>query len=965
MITRIARLIASAIALMLLGTAACGADRNEVRVIADFENEKELEAIKPEDNVHFTLDDSAGVTHGKHSAHVVTTAGQWAAFELVGAPIRDFGKFDYLAVDIYTKHAQRIPITIELWDKNSSGYATRCTFDDFFRTHPGQNTVFYPITHAKRNNKEGRDWDELEEKDKIDLDHLTRVKFILPAGLNGGECNLWLDNIRVLQQDAAGRQLQVHLPANAKAFDFGPKALTTPGFQAVAAGDPRLKGHVINTGTTWPETLTGAGVQADLDESFSFETLLPDGEYCVWLSARKVMTEQTRQFKLSAGSQKLCDETLTDAEFYGEKGIFRHLWTQYSQRPNALWLDFVETVNPAWKTKVTVTGGKLSLAATNFHLGAMIVMPAADEKAFATAIDELNQARINLFFSGLWVAPTPPVSKRADDGAYALWTAPAASEIRQWSAPLETKTPAALNAAVVPGQHAMLTLCVTAHDDLGSGDIEVSDLSGLGGRIPADNIKRFYQNYRLDLDAGTPDSSTLLPKTKIRFEAGMTWAYVLWLNTPADAKPGVYEGTVKFKPEKGGESSVPLKLEVYPFKLVDETPGSFGFFHSGWQYPQGIDQQKMWREMLGIMRELGMTGTGASYGFTVDALVPGPDGKQTVKLSFDDRLWKLVKAAGMGRNADQRMWGDILGGGRTIARLLGMQPSVDQDPGLELRHAKTAEYKELYKDMVRQAYAHYESLGLPLVFQAVDEPRAIPNPWNRTLQDTIVYLKLIKEANSAIPTEEDVMGDDSHGADNTELVKHLTVLSTQGGPHAKGMIEAAQKSGVAIWVYNTSHSRYSYGFYLEKIGAKGHWEWDDTMTGQPTPGAPINGYPYPLDWYTPFCGKRTVAFRAPYSEFPAGMVYSADLFELSEGIDDYNYLATLKKVLGEQKSDTANQARQFLATLKQSLPPYATETKFTSPDAATAVGASPETPLPKLCELWRRKTVEYILALSK
>ena len=962
-----ARIFVCAALILIAAPFAIAAERNGVRVLFDFEDEKELADIKREDTVRMSLDDSAGVTHGKKSCHVVTTAGGWASFELTGAPIQNWSNFDYLAVDVFTNHTQRVPFSFELWDKRSKDFATRCTFDDFARTHPGQNTFLFPIARAKRNNKsEGLEWEELQEKDKIDLNGLTRVKFILPAGLENGECHLWFDNIRLLQEDAAGEHLLVKLPAGAKAFDFGPKSLATPGFEAVTAADSRFKGHVVETKCKWPEALTGSGVQSD--ESFEFETPLADGEYCVWLSGRKVMSDAARQFKLQLGGHALCDETLTDADFYGEKGVFRHLRTQYSQRPNALWLDYVLSVNPEWKTKVKVTGGKLNVAATNFHLGAMIVMPAADEKAFNAAIDELNQARIKQFYATMWLPPPPAIQKRPGDGAYVLWTAPAASDLRPWSAPPEARTPIALYAAAAPGQHAMLTLCVTAHDDLGTGDIEVSDLAGPGGKIPAESVKRFYQNYRLDLDSGAAESAVLLPWTKIKFEPGMTWAYVLWLQAPADAKPGVYEGTVKFKPEKGGEASVPLKLDVYPFKLIDPIPGSFGLYHAGWQFPAGIDQQKMWREMLAFMREIGLTGTGSSYGFTVDALVPGPDGKQTVKLSFDDRLWNLVKAAGMGRDSDQRMWGDVLGGGRSIARLLGMQPSVDQDPGLELRHAKTAEYKALYKDMVRQAYAHYEALGLPVVFQAVDEPRAIPMAWNRIMADAITYLDLIKEANPAILREEDVIGDTSTGqaADNTELVKHIEVLSTQGAPHAAGMISAAQKAGVTIWVYNTSRSRYSYGFYLEKIGAKGHWEWDDPMTGQPIAGAPLNGYPFPLDWYTPFCGKRTLGYRAPYSQYPAGLLYSADMLELSEGITDYAYLATLKKLIsGKPDSESAHQALKFLEMLKTSLPPFAIDPKFATPEAAAAVGAAPETPLPPLCELWRRKTAEFIIALRK
>jgi len=595
-------------------------------------------------------------------------------------------------------------------------------------------------------------------------------------------------------------------------------------------------------------------------------------------------------------------------------------------------------------------------------------MPASEETAFNTAIETLNQARIKQFYASIWFATPPPIQKHPGDGACVVWTSPSASEVRPWSQAPEPRVPAAFNISATAGEHRMLTLCVTAHEELGKGDVEAGDLEGPGGKIPASNIKMYYQNYRMNLEAGAAESAALLPWTKIDFEAGMTWAYVLWLHVPDDAKPGAYEGVVKFKPEHGSVVTVPVKVEVLPFKLIDPVPGSFGLYYGGWQFPAGVDQLKLWREMLTFMREIGLTATGASYGFSVAGLEAGPDGKPTTKLNFDDRLWKLVKEVGMGRTNDQRMWGDILGGGRGLSKLLGMQPNVDQDPGLELRHPRTAEYKELYKDMVRQAYAHFEALGIPLVFQAVDEPRAIPNPWNRNLKDTIAYLQLIREANPNIKVEEDIIGDGSHADDNTLLVKHLDVLSTQGGPHAARMLEAAQKAGITLWIYNTSHSRFSFGFYLEKMGAKGHWEWDDCITGQQVQGAPLYGYPYPLEWHTPFCGtQRMIAYRAPYTQFPAGMVFAADMFELSEGITDYAYLATLKKLIEQAPADSepASQARKFLETLKTSLPPYAVEPKFATPDALAAVGAKPETPLPVLCELWRHKVVEYIRALGK
>jgi hypothetical protein len=84
------------------------------------------------------------------------------------------------------------------------------------------------------------------------------------------------------------------------------------------------------------------------------------------------------------------------------------------------------------------------------------------------------------------------------------------------------------------------------------------------------------------------------------------------------------------------------------------------------------------------------------------------------------------------------------------------------------------------------------------------------------------------------------------------------------------LLDGAVKAKKTIWIYNTSRTRFSFGFYLLKHGAKGHWEWDDTMTGAETPGAPINGYPFQHDWYTPFCGRPSMAYRAPYASSQAG-----------------------------------------------------------------------------------------------
>jgi hypothetical protein len=103
---------------------------------------------------------------------------------------------------------------------------------------------------------------------------------------------------------------------------------------------------------------------------------------------------------------------------------------------------------------------------------------------------------------------------------------------------------------------------------------------------------------------------------------------------------------------------------------------------------------------------------------------------------------------------------------------------------------------------------------------------------------------------------------------------------------------------------------------------------------------------------------------------PGGLIYNSEMLEISEGITDYGYIATLQQLVDGNIADSplhpkAEEARRFLSTRKASLLLYAREVKFESPDAAKIVGAPADLPLSELCEKWRRKTAEFIQALEK
>ena len=145
--------------------------------------------------------------------------------------IKDWSDFDYLAIDVTMEDDHPYPLTWNCGTRASKNYATRCSFENV-TTRPGRQTLLYPIGRARRNAKEGLGWEELEAKDKIDLDALKQVKLFLTP-LKDRDAVLWIDNIRLMQEDAAKPKLTVPLPKGAIAYKFGGPGAKAPGFTTV------------------------------------------------------------------------------------------------------------------------------------------------------------------------------------------------------------------------------------------------------------------------------------------------------------------------------------------------------------------------------------------------------------------------------------------------------------------------------------------------------------------------------------------------------------------------------------------------------------------------------------------------------------------------------------------------------------------------------------------------------------
>ncbi|MBN1809365.1 MAG: hypothetical protein JW909_09885 [Planctomycetes bacterium] len=946
--------------------AAEGEGRTGQRRLFSFESAGEVEQLMHEaDNIDITVVQDNCVTHGDNCARLTFKKGAaWGNFTLGQEAIKNWSDYDYFALDLYVEDEHPYTFVFELWDQDSTNYHTRCTYESI-RVHPGKQTIMWQINRSKRNNKEGRTWDELEPKDKINLDALKRVKLFLTP-LKDRDCVFWVDNFRLLQEDAAKPKMKVWLPQSAAAFDFGSKGAVVPGFQGVdnktVAGGASLLGFASSEGLEeagmgWPDPLAGKFVWSPGSGAMEFTAPVADGEYNALLIAGKVLRPNmgNRRYLLRLNDKTLDDETPSFEEFCSEKHLYRFMWTQYSAKENALWNNYIDHMYPSLVEKTTVTGGILRLSAQNYFLSALILVPAAQEEDFRKMLSGIKEKRVEAFSNSFYSPKRPVQERKPGDPSHIVYVPDHWATVMPWTSPsARERARTVLETAGAPGQRVVMRIAVLPYEDLGKCRLKLHDLQG-PGKLPAENIEGHFQNYRSDGESVAAD--VLLPSLELDVEKNVTQCFWLWMKIPEDAAPGDYYGLFEFSGAPRMSTVIPVKCTVYPFNLEKKLPVSYGMYYGGRgnpSFPEEVRRQK-YKEQLEWMREIGFTAVpvGGPAVTSVDIRA------RKATLRFDTTFYELAREVGMGQTPDQKLMAVQLGLARSIGRRLpgSIGAKVDQNPGLEL---KQPEFEEIYMDGLRQYKEFLDRMGMPVAVEIVDEPREVPNPWNRNLADTIAYGDMMHAV--GITSFVTPMGDRQSGLDYTVLAEHADIISVHAGQGSKGLVEHTRAKGKTLWFYNTGKDRYSWGFYNWRMESKGRWEWHFNWLGD---GGGKGGYPGD-EWYNPFVARHGYAPNAPYSKYRGGMLYQDEYLNIAEGINDYAYLMTLEKAIERNQVKgypipRTQKAAAFLEALKKAIPEYPRVKGIASEADGALVGMGIEDEAAHMVDQWRSKIAGLII----
>jgi len=144
-----------------------------------------------------------------------------------------------------------------------------------------------------------------------------------------------------------------------------------------------------------------------------------------------------------------------------------------------------------------------------------------------------------------------------------------------------------------PGEHEPVTFCVHLLRDVGDFELVSTDI----GPVAADSIDirhvrymRARPNYvgmgRYHVVPDVLEPMWMFhrrdihdPAAPVGLEAGATHRFWLTLHVPEDAEPGVYEGTVTIRDDRGAEGRVPVRLRVLPIELQDDPAKIYGMYY--------------------------------------------------------------------------------------------------------------------------------------------------------------------------------------------------------------------------------------------------------------------------------------------------------------------------------------------------------------------------------------------------
>ncbi|HEX2973693.1 MAG TPA: glycoside hydrolase domain-containing protein, partial [Tepidisphaeraceae bacterium] len=804
---------------------------------------------------------------------------------------QDWSGYDYLKADLYTDSQEPMRLYMEVRDASTRDYWTRVNYETI--VPPGASTLTIPVKqlYVGEKSRPGR---------MLDLAHITQ--FVLSIG-EKPTAPLFIDNIR-LERDETSSQVQF---PSLWAFDFGTS--TSPvmeGFTPVAPGTlySKGRGYGLKDARVWRafDALQPDPLYQDFIciESGGLAVDVPNGRYRVFVNLDNPSGfwgeyQAYRQRAILAEGKPVVTDTVDYPSFRNK--YFRFWNVEDLPTENT----FDKYQKPYYQEKtfeVDVADGQLNLDFTGSNwacsVSTVILFPASQQaqgERFLQYVRDKRRFYFDNYFKRVLHRPTgdaPALTDADQQRGYLTFNRDYMKELYYNDTPFKDEIGKPLTGDAFAGEYEPITLGVLPLKDLGQVTAKVSDLSGPAGTIPASAIDVGYVSYRLSrvsMDGAvyTIAPRLIMPLNTVAMPKDIARRFWLTIKVPAEAKPGLYKGTVSIDAEKGVPAAVPIELRVRAGTLdpIDMPAGPWGCdIPVPWPGPEAnAPRQELILKSLRKMREYGFT---AFSGFPNIRYQGFKNGQPALDFAQADAEMRLAKQLGFQA---------VVAYGAGISGI----DAYHQDTA-QMTAAGFKDYSEFVKAIYTAVQKHADQQGwIPVYYNLCDEPQG---------DDALVAAENAAAYRKAFPKGPPYFTGATSFTGNNSSDPHFRLARTfhvaDWNLHDEPAVNLIRQAG-SDWAFYNGGNRWTFGPYMYKAVQQFNmkfrlsWHWN-AVAGDPY---------YALD-----CREDDYAWC---NCTPDGrLVPSIEFEQLREGLDDYRRLLTLARLAKQNPDTPAAQAAQKL-----------------------------------------------------
>lgn len=858
---------------------ACGAELTGQRVAAGpaVKLLTSLEGKSPFDGGELA---SEHATDGKQALRLARGYASWDAAQ-------DWSGYDYLKADLYTDADKPLSLAVEIRDQQTRDYWTRVNYETV--VPPGKSTFVLPLSqlYVGEKSRPGRN---------LITAAITRLVFIVgdqPAA------PLYIDNVRLERDTETPAQLFDGLYA----FDLGPATSPLmPGFTRI---DPSTvyspgRGYGLNDARIWramdvlqPDPLyqdflciEGGGLAVDV----------PNGRYHVFVNIDNPSGfwgeyQVFRQRAVLAEGRPVVEEAMTFDTL--AKKYFR-FWDSEDSAGDDTFDKYQRAYYREKEFDVDVADGQLNLDFRGENFGcsvsAVILYP-ADRAAQGEKFLEYVVGKRRFFFDNYFhrilhkpagdpLAPRPTDTERG----YVVFTRDYMQDVYDNDTPRSDEIDRPVRGFGFADEYEPLSVAICPLQDLGDVRVTVGDLKG-PGTIAAKDIAVGYVSNRLTRVSGdgavyTIAPRLIVPRDTLDVRKGVTRRFWITVHPPADAKPGVYRGTLTISPARGRPAQVPIEYRVYPGTLdaVDIPVGPWSHeIHIPWDAADPATvafNQAMAERSLQKLRDFGFT---TFSGLPRVRYLGFKQGKPVFDFSEGDRQMELARRMGFTMPVV------------TYTEFGGLNLYYRDEAAMSA--GGFSDYSQFVKAVFTAIQEHARSAGwLPVYWNLADEP--LGDDLRRSAENAEAYRAAFPQGPpffTGATSFESGKADDPH----FRLGKALHVANVNG--HNEESVRMLQKAAGG-WAFYNGGNRWTYGVYLYKAANQFDMKFRLSWHWNAVAGDPYYALDCREDDYA-WCNTNAQGELVPSVAFER---------EMREGLDDYRYMLTLAR-LAREKHDAAAQ----------------------------------------------------------